>query len=440
MGNNNNNLYNNWSDPANWFNTTGTSVFPGADVAAVFGGGTGTSQAILWGNGFVGSLSFSSGFSGLWAQASGSQLNLGSANTPAHISQNSPDYVVIQTDVFCASSTCTLDGSGSGGVTMIGWLLNSPALIVNNADYRISLPYMIGSLPLNGIDVNGGSLAIVVTNNVNVNISGAVNVNGGTLRLCNEGVLGVSFSASVINVNSGVFYCSASLIGSVNINGTAILNAGCSPGTLSITGDLTLGSTVSLNFELATPGVVGSGVNDLIDVTGDVFLDGTINVTALPGFGVGTYRLFNYTGFLTLSPSLMLGGVPPGYDCSLDTSAPGQMNLVVGPAQRPRITSQPQSLTVTQRQSATFVVEATGAEPLAFSWHLGCQSGDPTWPECQCPLALRPPASPCPTSNPANLVAATGSCFPTLTVRSRARWPCLRWGRVIRSTFRAATA
>src|SRR4029434_4317163 len=57
------------------------------------------------------------------------------------------------------------------------------------------------------------------------------------------------------------------------------------------------GSTSS--FELLVANVVGGGINDLVNITGNLTLDGTLAVTELPGFGEGMYPLFDYSGTLT---------------------------------------------------------------------------------------------------------------------------------------------
>ena len=43
---------------------------------------------------------------------------------------------------------------------------------------------------------------------------------------------------------------------------------------------------------------IGSSIggNDLINVSGNVSLDGTLNITTLTGFGAGTYLLMNVGG------------------------------------------------------------------------------------------------------------------------------------------------
>ena len=94
------------------------------------------------------------------------------------------------------------------------------------------------------------------------------------------------------------------------------------------TGSLALDALTNLNYELDTAGVVGSGVNDLTEVTGSLTLDGTLNITGLGGFGLGVYRLFNYTGQL-IDNGLSLGTTPAGFGYAIDTSIANQVNLTV---------------------------------------------------------------------------------------------------------------
>jgi hypothetical protein len=61
---------------------------------------------------------------------------------------------------------------------------------------------------------------------------------------------------------------------------------------------------------------------------GDLVLDGTLNVTALTGFGAGSFRLFDYSGQLT-DNVLEVGSLPAGFSGLVDLSIPGQVNLEV---------------------------------------------------------------------------------------------------------------
>jgi hypothetical protein len=84
------------------------------------------------------------------------------------------------------------------------------------------------------------------------------------------------------------------------------ISPGTSAGTLAFSGNLTLSSTSNLNFELGT-------LSDLIDVSGSLTVDGTLNVAGLEGFGMGTYTLFDYGGTFT-DNGLELGSLPGGSD------------------------------------------------------------------------------------------------------------------------------
>ena len=114
----------------------------------------------------------------------------------------------------------------------------------------------------------------------------------------------------------------------MTVGGSSGFSVGGSPGTLFFTGNLILGPGITLTYELNTPNIVGGNVNDLTDVTGDLTLDGILDVLALPNFGIGTYRLFNSTGTLT-DNTLNLGSVPAGYTCAISTATANQVNLIV---------------------------------------------------------------------------------------------------------------
>ena len=118
--------------------------------------------------------------------------------------------------------------------------------------------------------------------------------------------------------------------GTVTVANGGTLAPGSSPGLLTINSDLLLSSGSFLAFELGAPDTVGGPLNDLIQVNGNLTLDGTVNVTESAGgsFGTGAYRLINYTGALT-DNGLLLGTTPAGYTGSVQTVIGGQVNLIV---------------------------------------------------------------------------------------------------------------
>ena len=76
---------------------------------------------------------------------------------------------------------------------------------------------------------------------------------------------------------------------------------------------------------------MGGTSNDLVTVTGNLTLGGTLNITDLGSFGTGVYRLFNYGGTLT-NNVMTIGTVPSGVTPSaltIQTSVTDQINLVV---------------------------------------------------------------------------------------------------------------
>ena len=103
---------------------------------------------------------------------------------------------------------------------------------------------------------------------------------------------------------------------------------GNSPGTLNM-GALTLSAGSVLDFELGQANVAGGALNDLVNVNGNLVLDGTLNVSASTAgtYGAGVYRLINYTGTLT-DNGLALGLTPAGSSNYVQTSIANQVNLI----------------------------------------------------------------------------------------------------------------
>src|SRR6202790_5768952 len=88
------------------------------------------------------------------------------------------------------------------------------------------------------------------------------------------------------------------------------------------------------HYVLSTPGVIGGGVNSLVNVGGNLTLAGILNVTNGGSFGAGAYRLINYTGALS-GTTLTLGSLPAGFTEVVSTAVVGQVNLVVSSLSAP---------------------------------------------------------------------------------------------------------
>ncbi|KMQ52932.1 Fibronectin type III domain protein [Chitinispirillum alkaliphilum] len=131
------------------------------------------------------------------------------------------------------------------------------------------------------------------------------------LTTINSGVFivngSISSGAGQVTVASGATLAGTGTVGGfVNVEQGATVSPGNSgPGKLTLANGLTLNSTSILNFHLGTQA-------DTIAVTGDLVLDGELNITAGTGFGEGSYTIITYTGSLT-NNTLVAGATPGGY-------------------------------------------------------------------------------------------------------------------------------
>jgi fibronectin-binding autotransporter adhesin len=174
----------------------------------------------------------------------------------------------------------------------------------------------------------GGSLTKTGTASLTLNAAntytGSTSVNQGRL------VVNGSLSSGTVSVATGATLSGTGTVGPATFSLASTLEPGNSAGTLT-TGNLTLANSTALAFELDVPNTVG-GTNDLVQVNGNLTLDGLLNVTQGTSFGYGIYRLFNYTGTLTNNSVVLDAGLLTAYPGStVDTSTSGQVNLVVVP-------------------------------------------------------------------------------------------------------------
>lgn len=144
--------------------------------------------------------------------------------------------------------------------------------------------------------------------------TGATTVQQGTL------LVNGSLASGAVTVSPG-----GTLGGTGTINGAAtihgILAPGTSVGTLRFASGLVLGSSATLACELGT-------TSDLVSVTGNLTLDGTVNVANSGGLATGIYDLIHYTGTLT-DQTLTIGTTSgPTTFHEIDTRSPGKVCLL----------------------------------------------------------------------------------------------------------------
>ncbi|WP_353148189.1 autotransporter domain-containing protein [Pollutimonas bauzanensis] len=160
---------------------------------------------------------------------------------------------------------------------------------------------------------------------------GATSVAGGTLIVANTlgGTAAVSagrfqvdgtFDGSVAVEKTGTLAGAGNVVGNTSFLGGGTLE-GTQGQTLKVGGSFVLDSASQINVALG-----GAPSSALFDVTGDLVLDGTLNVSNQGGFGAGVYRLFDYRGTLT-DKGLLIGSVPAGSMAEVQTSVGGQVNL-----------------------------------------------------------------------------------------------------------------
>jgi fibronectin-binding autotransporter adhesin len=158
--------------------------------------------------------------------------------------------------------------------------------------------------------------------------TGATTVQAGVLRIGEVG--DAAAVGGDVAVQAGATLGGAGTIGGdvAVAGGTLAPGGSTAPGSLTITGDLALSNTSVLNYRLGQAGAVGGALNDLLQVGGDLTLDGVLNVTTPAGgaFGPGVYRLIDFTGVLT-DHGLALGSLPGGANL-VQTSIAHQVNLI----------------------------------------------------------------------------------------------------------------
>ncbi|MFD4840088.1 DUF6850 family outer membrane beta-barrel protein [Achromobacter sp. NPDC058515] len=189
----------------------------------------------------------------------------------------------------------TLDGNG--GEVQIG-----PNTLTLGAGTYAGVISGAGGVTKSG----AGALALNGANTY----TGVTRVNGGALWI------GADASQATARVNGNINVANTAALGGFGqVNGDVIVQTGgrLAPGNpggvFTVNGDLTLAQGSLAEFNLGA-----SGASHSVTVNGNLQLNGALfNMQDAGGFGVGVYRLFDYTGTLTLSdggllaPSLGLG-------------------------------------------------------------------------------------------------------------------------------------
>ncbi|KRC81464.1 hypothetical protein ASE13_03470 [Sphingomonas sp. Root241] len=217
--------------------------------------------------------------------------------------------------------TLQLGGGGTTG-SVVGDILNNGRLGVNRSDTLT----LAGTISGTGEFIKTGAGTTILTGANSY--SGNTEVNVGTLLINGD----QSAATGRTRVSLGATLGGIGTIGGDVLvgNGDGILAPGAGgAGTLTINGDLTLLARGQLAYDFGAANAVGNPLNDLVNVGGDLTLDGTIDVAVTPGgaFDIGLYRVINYGGTLT-DNGLAIGTMPAGAELFVQTSIAGQVNLI----------------------------------------------------------------------------------------------------------------
>lgn len=156
-----------------------------------------------------------------------------------------------------------------------------------------------------------GSLTLSATHSH----AGPTQISGGTLSV--TGNLG----SSPVTISNGGTLGGTGSAGSIVISQAGTLApGGASPGTLS-TGNLSLASGGTCRMRLGQ-------TSDRVNVTGNLSLGGTLQLTDTGTATAGSYTLISHTGTLTGTPVII---PPAGFTATLDVSTPGIVRAVLAP-------------------------------------------------------------------------------------------------------------
>jgi len=271
------------------------------------------------------------GGAGVWTSASSNwTLATGAVNS----TYNPGDFAIF---AGASGPVTVVGGVDVGGLQFAvdGYRLSGDQIALDGASavVRVGDGTAPGQAYVATIDnVLGGTAQLVKTDLGTLVLSGDNTYAGGTRvsagTLLVNGDQSAQTAANLVDA-SGTLGGVGRLGGDMTVNGTLAPGLATSPGVLTLDGDVAFGSTATLRYRLGQAGVAGGALNDLLVVNGDLTLDGTLEVSETAGgaFGLGTYRLIDYTGALT-DNGLIVGATPGGAPVNVQTSILGQVNLV----------------------------------------------------------------------------------------------------------------
>jgi len=237
------------------------------------------------------------------------------------LGQNATANVAAGANLFITNLARLASLNGNGTVTVSNG--NNLTIGANGANSNFG-----GQLDGKGWLTKSGTGSLVLSGNNT--LTGQTSVSAGSLWV--DGSLA---STNVMVYSGAALGGTGSIAGDVTLMSNATLNL-TDGHTLSV-GSMGLGTQSIVNASLGAPALGGGTA--LVNVTGNLQLGGTLNISDAGGFGTGVYRLMNYGGSLTNS-GMRFGNLPSSVqssDLQLQTAVSNQVNLLVA---APNITVQ----------------------------------------------------------------------------------------------------
>ena len=201
--------------------------------------------------------------------------------------------------------------------------------------------------------------------------TGPTNINAGSLLVNGNGNLATSTST----VASGALLGGDGTAGPSTVQSGGLLSPGSAPvGTTGSVGTLKTAGNASLNggsitqFELGAPTAaapaagVADPAGDLVRVTGNLAMNGVLQIQPGTSLTVGAYKVFTYTGTLTNGASLDTSlAQTNGLTLSIDTSVPGEVWLVAkaAPVMLPQVITYTSPAPTNATVGGTYTATAT---------------------------------------------------------------------------------
>lgn len=214
-------------------------------------------------------------------------------------------------------------GAASGALSFNGGALNNTAAFTSGRTFDFGanggFVKTDKTLTLNGAITGAGNLikngdGELVYNGDGSAHTGATNVLGGTFTL--HGKLGGAVQVS----ENGTLDGDGTITGNTHIVGGTL--SGVSGQTLQFNGDLKLDTNSKTNVAM------GADTDAMFNVTGDLTVGGTLNISDDGGFGIGVNNVFHADGVVT-NTNLTIGTVDPAIEAANISLTVGQHDVTL---------------------------------------------------------------------------------------------------------------